>query len=66
MGTGQTMNGNERCATCVFFDANTLEPERGYCRRFAPTVIINSKDEHTTTWPYVNITEWCGEYEKRS
>jgi len=69
-------DGNGGCGDCRFFAA---EGEgRGECRRRPPTIvdsISNARIEEygitgsifeATRWPVVQVSDWCGEYVKKS
>jgi len=65
-----------QCKDCVFYDdrpvpgvGGAIPDERGFCRRYAPTVYtghVNYARNPRFKWPSVQPTDSCGEFEKRA
>jgi hypothetical protein len=50
------------CETCRYFVAGYRIPGKGgwgHCHRGHPTLTC-----HAQGWPHVDVTDWCGEYER--
>lgn len=59
---------SDSCAQCVFW-LEDKEPGSvgrcGTCRRFPPTVLLDSEDSVMSLWPYTEATDLCGEFKQR-
>lgn len=51
------------CGSCSFFEREPKE-ETGYCRRYPPVIINLNDDEYESILPIVNLTDWCGEFNR--
>ena len=67
-GTGERRGERvaETCGTCRFFRQNAppYDVKGGECRRRSP-VMVGTSERGWSEWPYVQLTNWCGEYEQR-
>lgn len=56
----------ERCERCRFYLPREIDAERGLCRRFPPTIFLQSakagKLLTQTQFPVMLPTGWCGEF----
>lgn len=52
-----------KCGTCAFMQAEQGD-EAGYCRRFPPQVVAGDEGEYSS-FPVIEIADWCGEYKRR-
>lgn len=54
------------CPSCRYYEA--LDPKRtqgkvlGLCKRYPPTVVIDSDGDPASVWPLVKDTNLCGEF----
>lgn len=56
----------DKCHTCAFYKPRTqMGAHKGICRRRAPIPSISNQTENIS-WPTVEETDWCGEYERGS
>lgn len=58
--------GGAHCSDCRFFSPVENihahdDTARGECKRHPPTIIHGTGD--VGTWPIIEATEWCGEFE---
>jgi hypothetical protein len=51
------------CGSCSFFEREPKE-EMGYCRRYPPVIINLNDDEYESILPIVNLSDWCGEFNR--
>lgn len=59
------------CSLCDFFFRHN-ETQTGQCKRFPPVIIIEQRrdsyetlyQEATTQQPWVQATDWCGEFKE--
>jgi len=61
-----------RCVACKFWERDPQRPERGKCRRHAPSFHpdpnmynFSGRDNHEGMWPETDENEWCGEFQSR-
>lgn len=59
------MSDQSVCETCRFFDEvpHGLDVRGGHCKRRAPLVTGGMMSDVQTVWPYMGISDWCGEHE---
>ena len=50
----------DRCGTCIYFDASAGQVARGICRRFPPQIV--AEFNFLGYWPIVGAGDWCGEH----
>ena len=51
-----------KCEKCKYFSRQKYDDPNGQCRRYAP----HPSSEARIRWPEVNVSSWCGEYERRA
>lgn len=58
----------DRCEECATWHEDK-EPGTvgrcGECRRYPPTVMLNSEDEPMCMWPMTEASDFCGEFTQR-
>lgn len=57
-----------RCEGCVYWLEDKGEGtigRSGDCRRYPPTVMLDSEDVMTCAFSYTDNTHWCGEFKQR-
>lgn len=56
-----TMN---TCKTCRFYE-EMCKDEVGDCHRYPPTILsISEYDDTSTSFPMVDVNNWCGEWQE--
>lgn len=60
----------ETCASCRFYKPHNMQRHDGYCRRHAPSPVVNQqnmKDQvlQLAEWPTVSGDNWCGEFKPK-
>ena len=56
------------CDGCVYWVENKDEGSIGRCgdcRRYPPTVLLDSKDAMICVFPYTESTDSCGEFKQK-
>jgi len=57
-------NRTPKCEHCKFLFQLEVHPEdSGLCRRFPPVVMRHDANTTLTSFPYVQLEEWCGEFQ---
>ena len=51
------MDDEERCFTCRYYRGQS-------CKRHSPK-LTDSDPPFETKWPFVNVYNWCGDWEKK-
>lgn len=55
----------EACSNCRFFHMEDPKEDSGLCRRLPPQIVSTDEGEWTG-FPMVMLTDWCGEWIRRS
>lgn len=56
----------QKCDTCKFIRLEYPGDIYGFCHRHSPGNYSHPSFLEPTRWPRVDLTEWCGDYERES